>query len=186
MASFECQPKGIWAHLPWGFSIFTPPYYARDILTPMSLTSGIRYLPSWVRWILVLPVAGASYLVVQLIVAVVLSLADLMGQSNWPHSMSDLVSQITNSFAGPYCFVFTGAFMAPSHKRYSAIALTVLGIALMAAVMAFGLVSDPSLVTWKVIASTIIGIVACAVAYAHSTKDVEDPSVNLPAQTELH
>ncbi len=130
-------------------------------------------MPSWLRWILVLPIAIASCLVVQVIVAILFSLADLLDESNWPHSMNDLVTRMATYFAGSYCFVFAGVFVAPSHKRHSAIVLTVVGIVLLTWFAVTALIKGSR---WELSVSAIIGISACVVACLRVMNDAEPPS----------
>ena len=131
----------------------------------------IESWPRWLRWILVLPVAVASYWIVQLLVSILLYFADFVGESNWPHSMNDLVCQITNSFAGPYAFVFTGTLMAPSRKNHSAITLATLGAVLVVGITLLGIITSTHYSKALLIASAIIGLIGFCTACAQVAKD---------------
>jgi hypothetical protein len=99
-----------------------------------------------------------------LIVAIVLSLADEVGASNWPHSMNDNICQLANSFAGPYCFVIAGTAVAPSNKIYSAVSLALISALLTVGVIILGSISDTGhSVRWLTITG-IIGLIGVAAA----------------------
>src|SRR5437016_420171 len=92
-----------------------------------------RPLPDWARWLLVVPSALAAFGVVQVVVALILTLSPLQSFSPW---LSDRVGELVNDSVGPYYFVYVGSLMAPTRKRLSAIVLATVFVILMASVYA--------------------------------------------------
>lgn len=77
----------------------------------------IDRISGWLRWILVLPCAGGGYVVIQLVVAVIHGIAELVGALSPVVSlMGDYFPQFVNSVAGPYVFVWVGTRMAPAYR----------------------------------------------------------------------
>ncbi|MEX2663008.1 MAG: hypothetical protein WD227_13855 [Vicinamibacterales bacterium] len=104
--------------------------------------SAIERLPVWLRWILVLPSAAAAYLVVQLVVILLHTLAEFFrALAPIVSVMGNYFPQLVNSIAGPYAFVWLGARVAPTHKFISAVTLAVIVATLSGAVLLLALAS---------------------------------------------
>jgi hypothetical protein len=77
-------------------------------------------LPAWLRWILVVPAALLSWVVVQLPVALLTETGTL------PDSWRDPASQLANSVIPPFLLVWVAAVLAPRQPFVVALAVTVL------------------------------------------------------------
>jgi peptidoglycan/LPS O-acetylase OafA/YrhL len=64
-------------------------------------------MPTWLRWVVVLPTAIASYLGIQILIGLQSEMAP------FPDILQDLWSQGLNSIIGPWAFVYSGARVAP-------------------------------------------------------------------------
>lgn len=133
-----------------------------------------RPLPNWVRWLLVVPAALAAFGVVQVLVAIILTLSPLQGLSP---KLSDGAGQLVNSALGPYCFVLMGSLVAPSHRRASAITLAVLGLAIMGAVYILssmiGGVARFGFTGWWLFVSFVLGVASSCIACNHVRLDAQ-------------
>jgi hypothetical protein len=94
-----------------------------------AMDKGYR-LPTWLRWLLIVPVGVGVYIgVLVLAISVDSLLADLVATRltprlpDWPPVL--IVSLIMTSIAGSYCFVLLGATTAPKHRVVTAIVLAV-------------------------------------------------------------
>ncbi len=116
-------------------------------------------MPNWLRWCLMLPVALAAYLLIQIGVGLASEALP------YPDNVQDMLSQFLNSFAGPWAFIYVGAKLAPHGKALpTAIGLAVLfGIIILAGnVMIFAIESTTHHVLW--VTSTNIICLAVVVA----------------------
>lgn len=77
-------------------------------------------IPNYLRWILLFPAAIASFIGIQLIIAVFNSFTPL------PEKLINIFCQFANSIAGPFVFVIVGGTIAPIYKYYTSISLTVI------------------------------------------------------------
>ena len=109
----------------------------------------------WLRWVGVLPVAVAAYIVIQLIVII----------GNLITGLPDFYMQLFNSIAASYCFVYAGARTAPRYPFVVAVTLTVIFAILNSSVLTLAFISHrySGSLTWLVITCTL-GIVATIVA----------------------
>lgn len=130
-----------------------------------------KNVPVWMRWTLLLPGAIGAYLVVQVIVAMALTLSFVQHLSP---SLSDKAGQFINSAVGPYFFVIVGAGIAPTRKRLSAVLLA-LGITLtMMLVYALSIKIGVERMGYGIATlstSLIIGIASCITACVQASKE---------------
>lgn len=116
----------------------------------------------WLRWLLVLPAAVSAFFAIQLVMAVV----------TWFEP--DRWSQFINSIAGPFCFVYAGAKVAPKNSVAVAVVLTVICAVFYAVVVTLGLiarVADSEV--WVILTSTVAiaaAIVACLQIHHEATR----------------
>jgi hypothetical protein len=82
-----------------------------------SVSGGREIVIGVLRWMGVLPGAILAYFLIQVLNAVLMG---FFGDS------SDTWIQLVNSFAGPYCFVWLGAMIAPRRKLPVAVILSVI------------------------------------------------------------
>jgi hypothetical protein len=84
-------------------------------------------LPAWLRWILVLPAAAGSFLAIQIVVALLHTVAEYLAVlTPLVSAMGDYFPQLVNSVAGPYAFVWAGTRTSPAHRLTTAISLAVI------------------------------------------------------------
>jgi hypothetical protein len=69
-------------------------------------------MPTWLRWLLVLPAAVMSYVGIQILVGIQ---SETLSFPDW---LQDLWSQGMNSIVGPWAFVFVGARVAPPRRAF--------------------------------------------------------------------
>lgn len=118
-------------------------------------------MPNWLRWLLVLPVALAGYLGIQILVGI--------GSENLPlsDSLQDSASQLINSFLGPWAFVYPSSKLVPEHHQaQTAKFMMVLFILTTIAIGYFIFISGDKThsASWLVTTS-VIGFVSAFLAY---------------------
>ena len=124
------------------------------------------------RWILVLPIAIAAYVVMSLLIGISSEIAG-SELGNWPGASQELknfLSQLGNSIAAPVALVYVGARMAPSHAFVVAVTLAAVHTAITLFVAVIGVANDVQtfltdeyyLGSWWLLVSTLISIVAVA------------------------
>lgn len=117
----------------------------------------LRYqrLPSWLRWLLLFPIAVAAWFLVQLPIAFLTSIGTL------PESWKDPASQLANSIIPAFFLVWLAAVLAPRAPFVVALTVTVLHALLVGSLIGIRLVSkiafsDPA---WWLILSGVLGII---------------------------
>ena len=128
-------------------------------------------MPAWLRWLVVLPVGVGSYLVVQIVIAVVHGLVESVGElSPIASMMGDYFPQLVNSAVGPYAFVRSGTRVAPAHRTVTAATLAVSVTVMTVGVLILALANlemvgqRPGGLTWLLITG-LIGVAAAIKAY---------------------
>lgn len=134
----------------------------------------------WLRWLAVLPVALTASLVVQIGVGLASE------RTPFDDIIQDLLSQLANSFAAPWAFVYVGARVAPSGRRlHAAIGLSVLFSVFTGAIVAIALLTRDAThhAWWLVISSTLsVGtVIASCVAVGRDDRDNEERKGGTPS-----
>ena len=109
-------------------------------------------LKTWVRWLLVLPAAVGAFLGIQLVMVIVL----WVEPNRW--------AQLLNSLAGPFCFVYAGARVAPDKPTVVAVVLAVICATFYAVVVTKALVTHSYEPMGWLVLTSIVSVVAAIVA----------------------
>src|ERR1700742_15109 len=89
----------------------------------------INRLPNWLRWILFLPAAIASYFIGFMLAVLI--------DEQWP--IPSFLLQFYYSALCPLIFVFTGMFVAPSRRFAIALTLTIINAIFCAVIVTLAL-----------------------------------------------
>lgn len=132
----------------------------------------IDKLPNWLRWILVLPGALATFILANVAISIFYM---LFGDRYLPETMKHFFIQFINGIVASYYYVFVGTYIAPKFKPTVAIVLTVIFSLLIGILLALTLVSgnsyDP---TWWVIVTSA----ACLIAAIASCNEINSKNKN--------
>jgi len=94
----------------------------------------LEKFPDFLRWILALPLAILVSTVIQVIIAVGNSLSYV-----GPEWILNTFCQVVNSWCSGYCFVLSGAIMAPKYKFITSIVFTILFTSTSSIIMTYAL-----------------------------------------------
>jgi hypothetical protein len=135
----------------------------------------------WLRWILVIPGAIASYFAIQVLVAICSYLFGLIV----PVLGNDMASQFINTILGTIFFVLVGAKIAPKHSFIVAICLTVAYATIQITVISIGilaLVKTTDSLWWIVVTSLVsVGTaVACCLFLRNQSESQKKSLLEIP------